>query len=181
MKFAAPLLAFLQSTSAVEYKSMGDNIHAVAPCTTFNRSYNVQHYCEGTLGSLNPLCAKYKYAHEFSLSPNQSCSIGRKEWQDFEYTSHCTETQLQANYWGGTLDGNGDCKVTTKDIKVASDVSTADKCDLQIIVRTFDVAPASAMVNSDCFFFKVYANNNGLLTQVSKMVTILGLAAIAAN
>ena len=79
MKVANILLSLMASVSAQEpYISMGDELHQVAPCLSFNRSYKVQHYCEGTLGGLNPLCAKYKYAHEFSLSENQSCSIGKK-------------------------------------------------------------------------------------------------------
>ena len=81
------------------------------------------------------------------------------------------------------------------DVNVASDVSSADKCDLQIIIRTFAskktdaAAPPDPTVDPaapaevgggeiDCFFFKVYANTNAMFNHVTKVATLMSLAAI---
>ena len=77
----------------------------IAPCKTFHRAYDMSHFCSIEAISTSRLCRNYRVSHNFTLSPNQFCSLDTAFWGSFAYTSSCPNDQISAiATWGVYVD-----------------------------------------------------------------------------
>lgn len=104
----------------------------VAPCKTFHRAYDISHFCSREMIATTRLCRNYRVSHNFSLSPNQACSIDTSYWGSFAFSTSCPADQLSALYTAAVYTNNGGIECTTKDelMTVGGDMDSLDKCAL---------------------------------------------------
>ena len=122
----------------------------IAPCKTFHQKYDVYLFCSKDGLSTSELCkSNFKYSHNFSLSPNQSCSIDSSLWGSFAFHSSCTTSELSATYSYGLPNGKS-CVTSGSGLPVDSDVNSLNYCALQVIVQTY---AGTTLPKRDCYLY----------------------------